>query len=130
MKRLLLVEDQVSDARNAAQVAGSLGIDTVDASRTVQGAMTYLEQGLTGTGPLPDGIVLDLDLGLESGFELLRFWHQTPALSKIPVIVWSVVEEQKNVCDLFKVDSFVSKWEGLGAFRQALGRLVASSPSD
>jgi len=126
MKRLLLVEDQVKDARSAAEIATSLGFENVEAFKTTHGALSYLEKGLKGEGPLPDGIVLDLDLGLESGFELLRYRHSTPQLSGIPVIVWSVIEHQREVCDLFKVDSFVSKWEGAGAFRQALEKLVAS----
>lgn len=127
MKRLLLVEDQAKDARNAAEAAESLGIEKIDACNTVRGALSYLERGLSGNGPLPDGIVLDLDLGLESGFELLRFWHGTPELSRIPVMIWSIVEEQREVCQLFKVDLFVSKWDGVPAFRQALSQLLALS---
>jgi CheY-like chemotaxis protein len=127
MKRLLLVEDQAKDMLNAATVAESLGFDKVEAYNTVRGAMSYLDKGLSGDGPLPDAIVLDLDLGPESGYELLRFWHGTGALSRIPVMVWSVVEQQREVCELFKVKSFVSKWEGSGAFRQALGELVTPS---
>jgi CheY-like chemotaxis protein len=129
MKRLLLVEDQTKDARTAADVAESLGVENVEACKTVYGALSSLEKGLSGETSLPDGIVLDLDLGLESGFELLRYWHKTPRLSKIPLIVWSVTEEQSEVCQLFKVNSFVSKWQGIDAFRQALGELVSSQPA-
>lgn len=129
MKRLLLVEDQTKDARAAADVAESLGVENVEACKTVYGALSSLEKGLSGETSLPDGIVLDLDLGLESGFELLRYWHKTPRLSKIPLIVWSVTEEQSEVCQLFKVNSFVSKWQGIDAFRQALGELVSSQPA-
>lgn len=127
MKRLLLVEDQAKDRLNAATVAESLGFDKVEAYNTVHGAMLYLEKGLRGDGPLPDAIVLDLDLGTESGYELLRYWHSTGALSRIPVMVWSVVEQQREVCELFRVNSFVSKWEGSGAFRQALVEMVTPS---
>lgn len=124
MKRLLLVEDQAKDAISASTVAQSLGIGDVEACKTVRNALLSLEKGISGDGPLPDGIVLDLDLGTESGYELLRFWHTTPQLSRIPVMIWSVVEEQREVCELFKVNSFVSKWEGMGAFRQALSQLI------
>ncbi|MGA9673449.1 MAG: hypothetical protein WBQ94_29935, partial [Terracidiphilus sp.] len=75
-------------------------------------------------GPFPDGIVLDLNLGYESGYELLRFWHRTPELSKIPVIVWSVLgDEQREMCKLFNVKHFVAKWEGEEAFREALASI-------
>ena len=72
MKHLLLVDDQSKDLRIASEVAESLGIGDVQAKNSIWKARTYLEKGLNGDGPLPDVIVLDLDLGAESGFELLR----------------------------------------------------------
>lgn len=128
MKRLMLIEDQPNDARAAADVAQSLGIQSVEACNTVYGALVSLEKGLAGESPLPDAIVLDLDLGMESGYELLRYWHGSPELHKIPVIVWSVIEKQREICQLFKVNSFVAKWEGMDAFRNILGQLVSASP--
>lgn len=126
MKKLLLIEDEPKDLRAAAEVAESLGIENVEAYKTVHGALSSLEKGLSGQTSLPDGIVLDLDLGLESGFELLRYWHRTPQLSKIPLIVWTVTEGHSEICQLFKVNAFVSKWEGMDAFRQALRQMLSS----
>lgn len=125
MKHLLLVDDQSKDLLTALDVAQSLGIGDIQAKNSIRGAEAHLERGLKGEVPLPDAIVLDLDLGMESGFELLRMWHSSPRLSKIPMIVWSVVEEQREICGLFKVSSFVSKHQGVGAFREALGQLVS-----
>src|SRR5579872_6104395 len=107
----------------AADAANSLGIEDIQVYKTVHGARSHLEAGLSGGKPLPDGIILDLDLGLESGFELLRYWHSTPQLAKIPLIVWSIVEEQREVCELFKINRFVSKWEGINALREALEQM-------
>lgn len=124
MKRLLLVEDQQKDLQFAANIARSLGIAEIDAHTTSSGARAYLERALDGEGPFPDGIVLDLNLGFESGYEVLRFWHRSPRLSKIPVIVWSVLgDEQREMCKLFNVNYFVAKWEGDEAFREALSNL-------
>ena len=109
----------------AASVAKSLGIGEIEAYSNTGRAMLSLEKGLSGQGPLPDGIVLDLDLGIESGYEILRYWRSTPALSRIPVVVWSVVEEQRELCQLFRVNSFVCKSEDIGALRKALAQLVA-----
>lgn len=127
MKTLLIVDDQGNDLRNAAKVAAEIGVTEIRAQTTVLAARSYLEKGLQGEATLPDGILLDLDLGLESGFELLRFWHSTPRLNAIPMVVWSVLEEQQQVCDLFKVNSFVSKWRGLGALGEALTKLYAEN---
>jgi CheY-like chemotaxis protein len=128
MKRLLLVEDQQKDIKFAAETARSLGIEEVDARTSSSAARQYLEKALEGESPLPDGIVLDLNLGYESGYELLRFWHRNPRLSEIPMLVWSVLgEDQRDMCKLFKVNSFVGKWEGEVAFREALAGISHST---
>lgn len=126
MKSLLLVDDRPNDLRIAADAARDLGIASINAESSAMKARAYLEKGLEGEVALPDGIVLDLDLGYESGFELLRFWHSTPRLAEIPVIIWSVVEREREICNLFKVKSFVSKSDGPQAFREALAHLAAS----
>jgi CheY-like chemotaxis protein len=124
VKTLMLVDDQPKDLQIAANAARDLGITELNAQTSVMKARMYLEKALDGEYPLPDGIVLDLDLGHESGFELLRFWHSTPRLSTIPMIVWSVIEHDREICDLFKISSFVSKWEGAKAIREALAQLT------
>jgi CheY-like chemotaxis protein len=124
MARLLLVDDQSKDLITALNVAESLGLKDIITKNSIRLAKAFLENGLKGEVPLPNAIVLDLDLGMESGFELLRFWHSTPQLAAIPMMIWSVVEEQRELCSLFKVTSFVSKWQGIPAFREALRQLV------
>jgi CheY-like chemotaxis protein len=124
LKSLLVVEDNPKDVRLAADTARVLGIEHVEARSTLHSALAFLEKGVDGEEPLPDGIVLDLDLGYESGYELLRHWHSTPRLSKIPLIVWSILgEEQRDMCKLFNVNAYVAKWEGPEAFREALAAL-------
>ena len=122
--RILVVEDQPSDLQIAAQTARAAGVDEVEARTSPQAAMSFLDKGLRGEHPLPHAIVLDLDLGYESGYELLRYWHTKPELNKIPLLVWTIMgEEQREICKLFKVTDYVSKWEGAAAFRDALKNL-------
>ncbi|MGA7108252.1 MAG: hypothetical protein WBY75_10965 [Terracidiphilus sp.] len=124
INRLLLVENESKDLRFATDTALSVGISGIEARTSVTAARDYLEKGLNGEVPLPDGIVLDLDLGYESGYELLRFWHCSPRLSTIPLIVWSILgDHQREICKLFNVNAYVGKWEGAAAFREALARL-------
>jgi CheY-like chemotaxis protein len=124
IQRLLVIENEPKDLKIAANAAEAVGIAEVEARTSLDAARTYLEKGLKGEIALPDAIVLDLDLGYDSGYELLRHWHSTPALSKIPLIVWSVLgEEQRDMCSLFKVNAFVGKWEGPQAIRDALAKL-------
>jgi CheY-like chemotaxis protein len=124
VNRLLVIEDEPKDLMLAAETARSMGIAEVVARTSLEAARKYLDEGLEGAGPLPDGIILDLSLGYESGYELLRFWHSNPKLSKIPLMVWSVrADNQREMCKLFNVTSFVSKWEGDEALREALRKL-------
>jgi nitrous oxide reductase accessory protein NosL len=47
------------------------------------------------------------------------------------MIVWTMLgEEQRNICNLFKVDSYVSKWEGPSAFQDALNGLRSETPQN
>jgi CheY-like chemotaxis protein len=123
MIRILVVEDQPNDLQIAAQTARAVGITDIEARTSAQAAINYLEKCLVGASR-PECIVLDLDLGYESGYELLRFWHSTPELRKIPMIVWTLLgEEQREICNLFKIDAYVSKWEGVPALREALEKV-------
>lgn len=126
--RLLLVENEPRDVKRAAEAAKRAGFAEIEARVTPQSARAYLEDRLAEGDLLPDGIVLDLDFGAESGYELLRFWHSTPKLRGVPVVVWSILgEDQRKMCDLFKVKQFVGKWEGNEALQQALQSIVQTA---
>lgn len=128
----MLVEDNPKDVKRAAEIARAAGFQIVDAHASLIPATTYVDSGLKGFRSLPDVIVLDLNLGYDSGFELLRFWHSTPRLNAIPLIVWSVMgDEQRENCELFKVIKVVAKWEGDEVLRDALSSLrhISSSSS-
>lgn len=121
LQRVLIVEDHASDLRIAADLATELGAVEVEARTSASAAQLFLQSALDGDTPMPDMLVVDLDLGYESGFELLRFWHSHPGLAKVPLIVWTGLgEEQQEICRLFKVDAIVLKTEGLAALKQAM----------
>ncbi len=121
MASILIVEDQSADLRVAADVAQSLGVAQVDARKTAASAKLYLETALEKHVPLPDLVILDLDLGYDSGHELLRFWHTNERMSRTRMIVWTALgKEQQELCKLFNVDAVVPKWEGTGALKAAI----------
>ena len=44
------------------------------------------------------------------------------------MIVWSQLEDpNRAICELFKIDAYVSKWDGESALREAL-RCIAPAP--
>lgn len=122
MPTLLIVEDQPNDLRTAGEVIRSLGYTDIQARTSARAAKLYLDGALEGKHPIPEVIVVDLDLGYDSGFELLRFWHSTRELSSASrVIVWSALgEDQLEICRLFKISAVVSKAEGIEALKRAI----------
>lgn len=127
MKHLLVIEDQPADLRIATEAAHALGIASVEGCRSTGPAVDLLNSALRGERSLPDAILLDLDLGYESGFELLRFWHSNPSLNTIPVVIWTVLDgDFGELCRLFKVSAVIPKWQGPEALRNALGELKAA----
>ena len=125
---LLVIEDEPKDMRNAADSARLVGFSEVEGRNSPQAARIFLEDRLASGTQLPDGILLDLDFGYDSGYELLRYWHSNPKLREIPLIVWSILgEEQRQMCELFKVKKFVGKWESSDVLRDALKSIVQSA---
>src|SRR5690348_11421562 len=74
MAKVLIVEDQAADVHFAADVVRSLGISDIEARSTATAAKAYLEDA-SEKHATPEVIVLDLDLGYDNGFEVLRYWH-------------------------------------------------------
>lgn len=125
---LLVVENEAKDLKNAADSARAVGFTEVEGKTSPYAARIYLEDRLANGPKLPDAILLDLDFGVESGYELLRFWHSTPRLRAIPLIVWSILgEEQRHMCALFKVNKYVGKWEGSEALQDALKEVTQAT---
>ncbi len=129
MTTMLIVEDEPSDLRTAADVSHSLGFSDVQARTTARAAQLYLEAALEGKQAIPDLIVVDLDLGYDSGFELLRFWHSKRELSSASrMIVWTAMgEEQMEICRLFKIAAVVPKSDGIGALKRAIQPFAAKA---
>ena len=129
MPRLLLLEDNTDDIKRAEAVARQAGFTEIEVCSYATEGQRCLENAMRGEAPFPDAIVIDLDLGFESGFELLRFWHGTPQLNSTPVVIWTMADEQREMCKLFGVERFVSKYEGPQALHSVLSAIIADEVS-
>jgi CheY-like chemotaxis protein len=128
--RILIIEDNPDDIRIAARIARTAGFEEVEALTTLDSAIERIEQGLRGENALPDAIIVDLNLGSESGYEVLRRWRTTWSKSAMRLIVWSLLEEHNRaLCALFQVDDYVSKWQGEAALREALQNVSGATPA-
>ena len=118
---VLIVEDQPNDLRVATRAAEASGFSSVEARPSAESAVSWLQKGLAGEVSLPDAIVLDIDLGFQSGFELLRYWHSNPRLARIPLVVWTVLgDHYREICRMFKVKAYVEKGQDVSVLQQVL----------
>jgi CheY-like chemotaxis protein len=126
--RTLIIEDNPNDIRIAARIARTTGFEDVEASTSLDRAIESIQEGLRGVKSPPDAIILDLNLGYDSGFEVVRHWRTKWANSNMRMIVWSVIgEHTRELCALFHVDAFVSKWQGEEALSKALQQVTGAS---
>ena len=68
----------MKDLSIAERTARSAGFSHIEAKADIRSAKLYLETVLDAEEPRPDVILLDLDLGQDSGYELLRTRYSTP----------------------------------------------------
>jgi DNA-binding response OmpR family regulator len=126
LARILIVEDHEKDLSVAEQAARSAGFSDIEARADIRSTKVYLEKAIGAEGSLPDLILLDLDLGHESGYELLRIRYANTRLAKIPVLIWTQLgRENYEVCALFNISGYVAKWEGPAALRDVLVKLLS-----
>lgn len=127
MSTLLIVEDDPTDLYAAAAMAEKLGF-SVEARSTAVAARAYLEAAIEKQEVSPDVVILDLDLGYDSGHELLRFWHKNRDSLNARMVVWTKLgQDQQEVCNLFKVDAVVSKWQGVEVLKSAIQPMAAKA---
>jgi CheY-like chemotaxis protein len=128
-KSILILENDPLDLRLASRVANAVGIEQVHGFSSLEQALMFLTEVVNGDRSAPDVIVADLDLGHDSGFELLRFWRTSPPLEKIALIAWSALgaEHYKQMCEVFAVTHFVGKWQGENALRDCLADCICVS---
>ena len=97
MRHALIIENDPADIRTAQRCARTVGFEIIEAKANFEGAQKYLERAVQSETRLPDVIILDLNLGHESGHEVLRLWHTTPILKGIPMIVWSIYGDEHKL---------------------------------
>jgi CheY-like chemotaxis protein len=130
MRRVLIIEDTPSDARQSAAVMKKLGAEDVLALNNIAAALLFLQDVVEGTKEAPDLILLDLSFPQESGFEVLRYWKSSPKLHPMQIVVWTVMgETEKKLCEFFGVTHVVPKWAGPRELEAVLKGLAEASAS-
>ena len=131
--RVLVIENSPLDVTKAVRILKNLKLDQPVILTSVAKALMYLEDVVAGEKQCPELIILDLEFGAESGFEILRFRRTNPRLHQCQILVWTIMgEREKELCRLFGVTQIISKQDGdsvlESALRNSLTLPTGSSP--
>jgi CheY-like chemotaxis protein len=126
-KVILLIEDNPTDSTSCTAVLHELGYDGVQLITHVEAAEQHLDDIVSNLTSPPAAIVLDLGLGYDSGFAVLRKCHAEPRLRKVPILVWTKRSDKQteSFSDHLGADDFLVKSADPQALRDALKRLLA-----
>jgi CheY-like chemotaxis protein len=126
---ILLIEDDTADQKLTRQ---SLAKDKIGndlrAVSSGEEALEYLENSKQGRPefPLPDLILLDLNMPGMGGKELLKKLKADSVLKTIPVVVLTTSDSDKDVLDTFQLQAagYIRKPPTLEGFEQVMQELT------
>jgi two-component system, chemotaxis family, response regulator Rcp1 len=118
--RILLVEDNPGDVRLTIEALKDGKMDNpLDAVRDGVEALAYLRQeGPYAAKPLPDLILLDLNLPRMDGREVLAAIKEDPRLRQIPVVVLTTSRAEQDIIKSYHLHAncFITKPVDLDQF--------------
>jgi CheY-like chemotaxis protein len=98
---ILLVEDDTIDAMTVKRAFKELKVNNPLAhALNGEDALVYLRQAADGN---PCVILLDLNMPKMNGVEFLKIAKDDPSLKKIPVVVLTTSNEERDIIESFKL---------------------------
>lgn len=111
--RILLVEDNPGDVELVRLALATAKVkNRLDVVKDGQGALDYLRgHGRFAQAPRPDLVLLDLNLPLLDGREVLRQIKDDPALAHLPVIVLTTSSDESDVLRSYRLhaNAYITK---------------------
>lgn len=126
---ILLVDDSPGDVRLTREALGEDGRNKrISVARNGEEAMRFLRREEEhARAPRPDLILLDLRMPGKSGGEVLREIKEDPDLRRIPVVVFSLSHDEKDIMEAYgnHANCYVVKPLDLDQFMRAVRSLEA-----
>ena len=129
LRPVLLVEDNADDEALAREAFRRAGVDNpIAVARDGRAALDWLLAALDNPDEveLPALILLDINLPLIGGVEVLRRLRAHPQLSTLPVVVLSTSREPRDLRDCYRAgaNAFICKPVEFAAFQQVVQKLA------
>lgn len=124
---ILLVEDNEDHAVLAMEAfeRGKLVVDVRHVENGVE-CMKYLrKEGRYSDAPSPDLVLLDIQMPMMDGYEVIAAIRKDPHLMSIPVVVMSTSTEDAGVRRMYELgcNSYIAKPVEFGNFVELLARI-------
>jgi len=122
---LLIVEDNPLDAQMTCWALGRAGYvgTPVVVSDGLEALSFFRREGSFAAQPLPDLVVLDLNLRLMDGPEVLQFIRDSPELAKLKVVILSSSPEHIMRSKASQADAYLSKSSSVDVY-ETLGQKI------
>jgi CheY-like chemotaxis protein len=128
---ILLAEDDPNDVFLVERALREAGIThrlaVVHNGQEVLKYLTGERQGLLGQpGPLPTLLLLDLDMPLMNGFEVLSWLRRQPKFDRLPIVVFTGSTLSPDVSRAYRLgaNSFVTKPAEIEQLKAALKEII------
>jgi CheY-like chemotaxis protein len=125
---ILLVEDDAGDQKLITQSLKAEKVsNNIQIASSGEAAIEYLNASIEGdtSKPLPDLILLDLNMPGMGGKEFLRRLKQTPGLVDIPVVILTTSDMDKDIIESYRLHAsgYIKKPCGLAEFQEVMKSL-------
>jgi CheY-like chemotaxis protein len=125
---ILLVEDDAADQKLITQSLRAEKVSNqIQTASSGEAAMEYMTAALAGDAarPLPDLVLLDLNMPGMGGKEFLRQLKQNPSLVDIPVVILTTSDMDRDILDSYKLQAsgYIKKPCGLAEFQTVMKSL-------
>jgi chemotaxis family two-component system response regulator Rcp1 len=112
--RILVIEDNEPDyvlLEKALNLIEDIDIEVFNAKNGQEGLDYVFKEGKYSECITPDMIILDLNLPIKNGFEVLRALKDDPLYKVIPVVVYSTSDDKGDICSSYSLyaNSYITK---------------------